>query len=70
LKGPTFSSRDQKGTAGEHPKEEMGQKRKVGGVEKPVQEFRKIMRTNQGASFARRGPEGGPKYRQGATLAL
>jgi hypothetical protein len=69
IKGPTFFSRDEKGTAGEHPKEEMGQKRKSGGVEKPVQEFRKIMRTKRGASFARRGPEGRPKYRQGATLA-
>jgi hypothetical protein len=70
IKGPTFSSRGQKGTAGEHPKEEMCQKRKSGGVEKPVQESRKIMGTKQGASFARRGPEGRPKYRHGATLAL
>ena len=70
LRDRLFPAGTRKGQQGSTQKRKWAKREKVGGVEKPVQEFREVMRTKQGASLARRGPEGRPKYRQGATLAL
>jgi hypothetical protein len=61
IKGPTFSSRDQKGTAGEHPKEEIYQKRKKRGVLKNLVRNLGNHEHQSGSIICQRGPRREPK---------